>query len=108
MARKKSEESTESAVETASAEKRDVFRMSDQGTIHFGKDDEGNAYGPENSPKKGENTKQRWAIYRDGMTVADALEAGLTRSNIRKDRRAGFITITNPEPAEAETAEAAE
>lgn len=98
MARKKNPETEAS---TESVEKRDVFRMADDGVISFGTDKEGNAYGPENSPKKGENTKERWAVYQEGMTVADALSKGLTRSNIRKDRRAGFITVTNPEKVEA-------
>lgn len=89
MARKKNEDG-----ETAG---RTVFRMDDQGVINFGVDAEGNAYSAENSPKKGDATKERWSVYRDGITVAEALEAGLTRSNIRRDRRAGYITITNPE-----------
>lgn len=95
----------ETATETATAG-RDVFRMSDDATISFGTDKEGNALSAETSPKKGENSKQRWGLYRDGMTVKDALAAGLTRSNIRKDRRAGFIKIENP-PAPAGEADAA-
>lgn len=89
---------------------RTVFRMDDQGVINFGVDAEGNVYSAENSPKKGDATKERWSVYRDGITVTEALEAGLTRSNIRRDRRAGYITITNPEkPAqESEADEGAE
>lgn len=90
--------------------KREVFRMEDEGTIGFGTDDKGVAYSAENTPKRGEATKGNFAKYTDGMTVKEALATGLTRSNIRRDRRAGFITITNPEkPAEepAKTEEAA-
>ena len=103
MAGKKKKGAEEGASETALAG-RDVFRMDDNGVIGFGKDKEGNALSSENSPKKGDASKQRWSVYRDGMTVKEALDAGLTRSNIRKDRRAGFITVTNPapEPAAAE------
>lgn len=103
MARKKNEDG-----ETTVAG-RTAFRMDDQGVINFGVDAEGNPYSAENSPKKGDATKERWSVYRDGMTVAEALEAGLTRSNIRRDRRAGYITITNPEkPVEESDAEGAE
>jgi len=75
-------------------DKREVFRMKDADTITFGADGDGNAYSTENSPKRDEKTKARWGKYRDGMTVKEALDAGLTRSNIRRDRRAGNIVIT--------------
>lgn len=102
---KKNAEITEAAEAT---EKREVFRMDDNAVINYGKAEDGTAYSAENSPKKGEGTKARWALYTDGMTVTEALAAGLTRSNIRKDRRAGFVTITNPEKAEAPAAAEAE
>lgn len=97
MARKKNE-----AAEAG--EKRSAFRMSDNGVITFGANDEGVAYSAENSPKKSDTTKELWSKYVDGMTVAQALEAGLTRSNIRRDRRAGFIVVTNPAKEESEEA----
>lgn len=97
MARKKKED-----IETTVAG-RTAFRMDDQGVINFGVDAEGNAYSAENSPKKGDATKERWSVYSNGITVAEALEAGLTRSNIRRDRRAGYITITNPEKSVEES-----
>lgn len=80
--------------------RRDPFRMSDQGTISFGKDETGKSYGPDNNPKRGENTTSKFSTYTEGMTVAEAMEAGLTRSDIRRDRRKGFIVITNPPEAE--------
>lgn len=87
-------------------EKKSSFRMSDEGVITFGKDEQGNAYGPENTPKRSDSTKGLWAKYRDGMTVKEAIDAGLSRSNVRRDRRAGFIVVTNPEkPAEEAAAE---
>jgi hypothetical protein len=75
---------------------RSVFRMHDDGVITFGTDEKGVMYGAENSPKKGDHTSALWRIYRSGMTVKEALAAGLTRSNIRRDRRAGNILIENP------------
>lgn len=91
---------TETA-EVAETAKREVVRIGEKDIIHFGTDAEGNAYSAENSPKKGEATKERWGKYVDGMTLEEALAAGLTRSNVRKDRRAGFITIEHVEVAEA-------
>jgi membrane protein involved in colicin uptake len=92
----------EKAAKATDAAKRDVFRMADEGVINFGKDDEGKDYSSENSPKRGDKTKDLWSKYRPGMTVKEALDSGFTRSNIRRDRRAGYITIQNPEPAAAE------
>jgi hypothetical protein len=83
----------------AESAKRDVFRMADDGVIGFGKDGEGKDYGPDNSPKRGDKTKDLWGKYKPGMTVKQALDKGFTRSNIRRDRRAGYITITNPASA---------
>lgn len=80
-------------------DKREVFRMADDGVIGFGKDEDGKSYGPDHSPKTSDATKALWAKYSEGMTVKEALDAGLSRSNIRRDRRAGFITIENPAPA---------
>ena len=87
------------------SEDKSAFRFSEDATITFGSDKDGNAYSTENSPKKGDATKARWSKYRDGVTVKELLADGITRSNIRKDRRAGYITVTNPPeaaPAEAE------
>lgn len=89
----------ESDDEMTDAAKRDVFRMADDGVIQFGKDSEGKAFGPDNVPKRGDATKELWGKYKAGMKVSDALAAGLSRSNIRRDRRAGYITITNPPEA---------
>jgi hypothetical protein len=90
------------AAKEKSGEKRDVFRMADEGVIGYGKDDKGNPYSAENSPKRGDKTKDLWSKYKEGLTVGEALKLGFTRSNIRRDRRAGYITIKNPEPTAAE------
>ncbi len=100
MAKAKNTEATE----TSDAAKREVVRIGENDIIHFGTDKEGNAYSADNSPKKGEGTKERWAKYRDGMTLSEAIAAGLTRSNVRKDRRAGFITIEHVAAPETEAA----
>jgi hypothetical protein len=105
MAKKKA---AEAATENEAATEKTGFRLSKDATINFGTDGEGKPYSAENSPKKGDATKARWAVYRDGMTVQEALDGGLTPSNIRRDRRAGFITVTPAPAAPAAEAEPAE
>lgn len=87
-------------------DKREVVRLADNGIINFGTNDKGEKYSSENGPKRSDSTKALWAKYEDGMTVKEALDAGLSRSNIRRDRRAGNITYTPPaeEPAKADDA----
>ena len=104
MARKAADTETETETVTTTTEtaKREVVRIGENDILHFGVDKDGTAYSAENSPKKGEGTKERWSKYTDGMTLAEALAAGLTRSNVRKDRRAGFITIEHVAAPEAE------
>lgn len=112
MAKKKAAEAATENANTEAASEKTGFRLSKDATINFGTDGEGKPYSAENSPKKGDATKARWAVYRDGMTVQEALDGGLTPSNIRRDRRAGFITVTAapkseaPAEAEAESASA--
>lgn len=108
MARKAAESNTEASTADTAAAKREVVRIGENDILHFGVDKDGKAYSAENSPKKGDTTKERWAKYRDGMTLSEALAAGLTRSNVRKDRRAGFITIEHVEAPEAEAGDAGE
>lgn len=60
--------------------------------IVLGVDKEGNKYGPKNNPKrKGSATHGRFEKYKDNMTVAKALEAGVTPGDIRWDLKQGFI-----------------
>lgn len=87
-------------------DKREVFRMADEGVITIGTDKEGKKYSAENNPKKGDKTSANFAKYKDGMTVKDALASGLTRSNVRRDRRAGLIGIVNPPEAPKPAADA--
>ena len=107
-ATKRSETPLHQEKENDMGEKREVFRMKDADTIDFGKDADGKQYSTEHTPKRGENTKSLWGKYRSGMTVKEALDAGLSRSNIRRDRRAGNIVITPSPEAEATTEAEAE
>jgi hypothetical protein len=86
----------------AEGTKRQMFRMHEQGVIHIV---------AEGNPYKGDKGAELWNKFREGATVAELREAGLTASNIRRARRKGYITITNPPeadtPAEGEEQAAA-
>lgn len=86
--------------------------------ITMGKDKEGKDYGPDNNPKKaGSKTHGRFQSYQTGMTIQQALDAGLTTADLNYDKEHGFISWTggsqqpasaaaeNPGDGEGETAE---
>lgn len=52
--------------------------------ITLGANKDGKRYGADNNPKKGASA-QRFGLYRDGMTVDEALKAGVTLADIRWD-----------------------
>lgn len=63
--------------------------------LRFGKDKEGKPFGPSNNPKReGSATYGRFAKYRDGMTINQALEAGLTEADVGHDMKKGFVVAT--------------
>ena len=77
--------------------------------ITMGKDKEGRHYGPDNNPKKiGSKTHGRFAMYRHGMTVSEALEAGITTADLVYDRDHGFVHFEGGKTAEPAAAAAAE
>lgn len=60
--------------------------------IHMGKDNQGVAYGPDNNPKKvGSKTHGRFALYVHGMTIQQALDAGIPTGDLVYDQGHGFI-----------------
>jgi hypothetical protein len=62
--------------------------------IRFGQDKQGNSYGPDNNPKKvGSKTHGRFAMYVDGMTVQQALDAGIQTADLNYDREHGFVSF---------------
>ncbi len=67
-------------------------------TISFGVDKDGNSYGPEvNNPKKeGSKTRTRFALYREGMTIAQALDAGITTADLVYDRDHKYVVFHKP------------
>lgn len=62
--------------------------------LKFGADKEGKPYGKDNNPKRpGTATHTRFAGYRDGMTIAQALETGLTEADVAHDLKKGFVKV---------------
>jgi hypothetical protein len=69
-------------------------KIATTGVITFGKNAEGVEYGVENNPKRaGSAANERFARYKAGMTVAEAIEAGVTRADINWDVKQGFIIV---------------
>jgi hypothetical protein len=85
--------------EEAVKEKRPAARAakySNESVITFGKDKDGKPYGPDNNPKRdGSAAHARFAKYKSGMTIQQALDAGITRGDINWDSKPeqGFIVI---------------
>ena len=50
----------------------------------------------DSNPKRGKSA-DRFALYKDGMTVKAAKEAGVTAADITYDTNKGFISVTEPE-----------
>lgn len=71
-------------------------KFTDTSVINFGKNAEGKPYdGSENNPKReGSGAHGRFQLYRDGMTIKEALDAGLSRADINYDSDKGFIVVS--------------
>lgn len=50
-----------------------------------------------NPKQPGSKSHARYENYREGMTVSEALEAGLTSADIAHDTKKGFIVLETPE-----------
>jgi hypothetical protein len=111
---KKREDAPQDAVATAPAVKnapppqvRGPKDVPQDATIHFGANKEGMQYGPHNNPKKaGSKAHDRFAVYQEGMTIAQALEAGITTADLTYDRDHGFVTFHGGTVVAAQTAPA--
>ena len=69
-------------------------RLSDDWKITLLNDPKGEPYGPNNNPKrKGTESAERFSRYRNGMTVGQAKEAGVTSGDINWDAKKGFIEV---------------
>ena len=77
-------------------------RITDDAVIRMKTDKDGKHYGPKNNPKReGSSASERFAKYREGMTVKAAKEAGITASDVRYDSDHGYIEVRVPTPAGA-------
>jgi hypothetical protein len=75
--------------------------------IAFGTNKEGVAYGPEgtaNPKKEGSKTRTRFAMYTEGMTIKQALDAGITTADLVYDKDHGFISWSGGTPGAAAAA----
>lgn len=69
-------------------------KFKDESVITMGKNKEGVQYGKDNNPKReGSDSAKRFALYKDGMTVRKALDAGITRGDLNWDAKQKFIKI---------------
>jgi len=71
-------------------------------TIKMGVNKDSKPYGPDNNPKRqGSAAAVRFALYKDGMTLEEALKAGLRSDDIGFDvaPTRKYIVITDPPKA---------
>ena len=111
MAKRKNTETTENTEATGEAteakkggggRKIDTTR-----TIRLQADKDGKQYGADNNPKRaGSASAARFACYIDGMTVGQALEAGITAADLAWDQNKGLIVLEGGESAGEEAAAA--
>lgn len=99
-----SEGSADMADKTETTEKKKGARAakySDESVISFGKDAKADkTYGPQadgtyhNAKKAGSGAAARFEKMKPGMTVGQAIAAGVTRGDINWDVKQGFIKLT--------------
>lgn len=76
-------------------------KYADADTIHMLSDKDGKAYGKDNNPKReGSASAQRFALYKDGMSVKQFVDKGGKLADISWDVSKGFIKIEKA-PAKA-------
>jgi hypothetical protein len=62
--------------------------------LHFGRDKEGKAWGPDHCPYKPDSKRSaRWALVKKGMTVLQAVEAGLPARYIEDMVEREFLVL---------------
>lgn len=83
-----------SAADKKPAAEKKPPKYPDDAKIVLLNDKEGKQYGPNNNPKRsGSASAQRFALYKNGMTVKSAREAGVTTADIDWDVKRGFVKI---------------
>lgn len=96
-AKKKAPKANKKAAKATGERKPRAAVIPRDAIIRMGADAEGNAYGPKNNPtRKGSKVFDRFAKYKDGMTVEKAVAAGIHRADIPYHQEQGFITLELP------------
>ena len=87
-------ESAPAAEETKKAPPPREPKFPDSKKITMLKDKEGKTFGKEYNPKKpGSASFDRFSRYVDGMTVKQALDAGILRGDLDHDSKKSFISV---------------
>lgn len=104
--RNKTAETTENAEATTATEtKTPTSKIDTTRIVRLALDKDGKQYGVENNPKRaGSASHARFASYTDGMTVGQALEAGITAADLAHDQKKGFIVLEGGESTEEQAA----
>lgn len=72
----------------------------DEAKIRLLADKDGNTYGPKHNPKRaGSASAERFALYKDGMTVKKYVENGGSRADLAWDEHRNFIKVEQPATA---------
>ena len=86
-------------------EKTTRIKYADEMVISLGVDKEGNSTSGKNNPKReGTRCHEQFALYKDGMTVAEYLASGGARASINWDVEKGYIKVDKPK-GESKSAE---
>ena len=87
-------ESAPAAEETKKAPPPREPKFPDSKKITLLKDKEGKTFGKEHNPKKPNSASfDRFARYVDGMTIKQALDAGILRGDLDHDSKKSFISV---------------
>jgi len=91
-------ENTEAAAEAGTTKRQPPKRepkYKPDATITLLADKDGKPYGKDNNPKRqGSKSGERFALYTNGMTVDQAIAAGITRPDLDFDVQKKFISIS--------------
>lgn len=83
---------SKAAPENKASTKYGPFELSQK--ISLQKDKEGKAYGKDNNPKRdGSKAAEVFSLYKDGMTVQEAKDAGIPSADIKFNNDKGYLKV---------------
>lgn len=101
MAKKqKAEQATEPQVETPAAEAPAAEEVKSRGPRGVAETAKITLLAKTNPKREGSKAHARFAAYRDGQSVGEALDAGVTTPDLVYDAKHGFIHIESYDPGE--------